>query len=416
MSEIPIFDLPNGLRLAVEPVPGAASVAASLLLPAGSATDAPDEDGLAAMLAELIFRGAGGRSSRDHSDALDRLGVQRASSVAGHHLQVGATFLGLAAPEVLPLLLAMVTSPALADEHVEPVSSLCLQAIESLEDDPQHQVMLALRERHRPAPYNRHGYGRAEVIEAATGPALRDAWRERAVPGGSILALAGAVDPGAIRDQVAELVGDWRGAVRPEPVAGVAERGVAFIEQETAQVHLAFAWDAASERDEDAILERLATAVLGGSTSGRLFTEVRQKRSLCYGVWATYRAGRDDGAVSVYAGTTPERAQETLDVCLAEVARMREGVDREEFERATIGLKSRLVMSGESTSARAARLASDLFRLGRPRGLDELLARVDAVSLEELNAWLARRETGPFTFATIGPRPLEVPVAAASAG
>ena len=409
MSDLTLRTLSNGVTLIAEPLDSVASIALSWLLPVGSATDTDATDGYATMLSELLFRGAGDLDSRAHSDALDRLGVQRSSNVRAYHLGLGTTFLADRLGDALPLITSMITAPRLADDAVDPVRSLALQTLESLEDDPQHQVSLLLRSRFRAAPFNRHGYGRAEVLEGATGEDLRGAWQSRAVPGGTILSAAGCFDVDVLAAQLESLLEGWGGA-SVEPVeTEEAEGGYAFHQQDTAQVHLAFACPAPNAASEDRGLEQLALAVLSGSTSGRLFTEVRQKRSLCYSVSASYRAGRDDGIVMGYAGTTPQRAQETLDVCFAEFERMQSGATLEEFERARIGLKTRIVMSGESTVARAGRLGGEVFALGRARTLDEILAGIDAISLDELNAYLARRSFGPFTVASIGPEPLQVP-------
>jgi predicted Zn-dependent peptidase len=144
-----------------------------------------------------------------------------------------------------------------------------------------------------------------------------------------------------------------------------------------------------------------------------LFNEVRQKRALCYSVHAGYSAGRDYGIISAYAGTTPQRAQETLDVTISEFRKLyggsTSGASEDEFKRAIIGLKSHLVMQGESTSARAGALANDIFRIGRPRPLTELAERIDGVTLDKLNDYLATRELGPMTIASIGPHPLTEP-------
>ena len=141
--------------------------------------------------------------------------------------------------------------------------------------------------------------------------------------------------------------------------------------------------------------------------AGRLFAEVREKRGLCYSVYATYAAGRERGAVFGYAGTTPPRAQQTLDVMVGELRRLSDGVDESEFQRAIVGMKSRLVMQGESTGARAGSLATDQYVLGRPRGLDELATRVDGVTHEALNAFLREHPPGEMTVTTIGPDPLK---------
>ena len=118
--------------------------------------------------------------------------------------------------------------------------------------------------------------------------------------------------------------------------------------------------------------------------SGRLFTEVREKRGLCYSVFASYAGHKTYGAVLGYAGTTVPRAQETLDVLVAELKRLSQGVEPDEYERAVVGMKSRLVMQGESTSARARAIAGDQYVYGQPRTLDEWAAKVDAITLGPL--------------------------------
>jgi predicted Zn-dependent peptidase len=408
MSSILTSTFDSGLTLAIEPSDAHASVSFQWLLPAGSATDAADADGVAALLGEWIFRGAGGMTSREHSDALDRLGVQRHSHVMTHHLGIGGTMVGARFVESLPLLAALVLRPALGDASLDPVRQLSLQSLASLDDEPQLQVMLNVRARHRPAPFNRHGYGAEDVLHSVEASIVRDAWRQRFVPGGSILAVMGAVEPQAVRDAVAEQCETWtRDGATPPANESEPARGYHAETRKTAQVHIGMAYDAPAQSDPHAMLERLATYVLGGATSGRLFTEVRQKRSLSYAVSSSYRAGRDHGLVSIYAGTTQEHASQTMEVILAEVRRMKAGIDEAEFNRAATGLKSHLVMQGESTAARAGAIAADLFKLGAPRTLDDIAAQVDAITLDELNAYLAGRTFGALTCSTIGPDALD---------
>ena len=420
MSHIKTKTLDNGCLLVTQTIPNVASAAVSWHLPLGSSTDAADGTGLSTMLGELIFRGAGDRDSRELSDAFDRLGVQRNSRVLRHHLMLGTVMLADHVVDAVALTMDMVRRPTLPADAVDPVRSLCLQSIEALDDDPQQLVGLNLRAHHFPAPFNRHGYGAADAIQATDVAALRQVWAERCRPGGSMIAAAGAIDPDALARQLETGLAGWAGAASRPKVTAPAARGAHHHRIDTAQMHLALAFDAPAAADEESMLERIGISILGGSTSGRLFTEVRQKRSLCYSVGASYEADRDFGAVTLYAGTTPQRAAETLDVCRAEIDRLREGVTAAEFGRAVVGLKSRLVMHGESTPARAAMLATDLFRRGRARSLDEVAAEIDAITLDALNAYLADRVTGPITIATIGPEPLpgaaETAMAARGAG
>jgi predicted Zn-dependent peptidase len=290
MSYIRCRQLACGATLVTERIENVQSAAMNWLLPIGSAVDPPDGDGWSALLAELIFRGAGDLDSRQHSDALDRLGMQRSSDVFTHHLRIKATILGEKLPEALPLIAAMVRQPAMRADSLEPVRRLCISTLESLADDPQHFVMLQLRQRHHPPPLNRHGHGVHEVLAHATIDELRTHWQSRCVPQGTIIAAAGSVDSDALADQLNRLLEGWSGeAFEPTP-SNHAARGYLHTPQETAQVHLAAAYNAPPEPDPSSVLERIGTTVLSGSTSARLFTEVRQKRSLCYSVGASYRA------------------------------------------------------------------------------------------------------------------------------
>lgn len=398
--------LSNGMPVIVEHIPGMRSAAMSWLLPVGSACFTDAQDGYATLLAELTTRGAGGLGSRAFSDALDQIGVQRATSVLTHHIQIGATFLGSRADQAMRLLAAMVVDPALPEDGLDAAKSLAVQSLEGLDDDPQELVLIRLKEHHLAAPFNRHGYGRPEAIEAATIASLREAWGARVKPRGSILGLAGDVDALRVRDQLETLLGRWTGEAPTPTETAMPLRGTTHIADDSAQTHLALAWDSPCETDPRSMRERLLVRVLGAGSSSRLFSEVREKRGLCYSVFASYSSGRDTGMTSVYAGSTPQRAQQTLDVAVGEIERLRAGFSKPEFQRAVVGLKSRLVMQGESTSARAATMAGDHFRIGRARSLDEIAGEIDAVTFDDLSAYAASRVFAPYTLACVGSTPV----------
>ena len=398
----------NGLELVAEPIEGMQSLAMTLLVPAGVASEPESGQGASAMLAEMICRGAGGLSAREHSDALDQLGVQRSTSVQTRHLRVGATMIGAKADQALPRLFDMVTRPNLSQDAIEPSRDLCLQSIDSLADEPQQRAMLELRSRHFPQPLGRSPLGQRSGIEGLTLSDLKTFGRSTFVPKGSIVAFAGKVDWPRLKEQVEKLLGDWSGEAEQVHVQEAGPRGYEHMNAETNQVHIGLAYDAPAEPEADSIYQRAAAAVLSGGMSGRLFTEVREKRGLCYAVSAGYMGQKDRGAMLGYAGTTPARAQETLDVFTGELQRLSQGVSESEFGRAIVGMKSRLVMQGESSSARAASIASDVYLRGRPRTLDDLAGEVDAVTLEKLNAYLAAHAPGAMTIVTIGPAALEV--------
>jgi predicted Zn-dependent peptidase len=164
------------------------------------------------------------------------------------------------------------------------------------------------------------------------------------------------------------------------------------------------------ETDPDYYVVRMAIEVLSGGMSGRLFTEVREKRALCYSVWAGYSSLKGSGSILGYAGTSNERAQATLDCMLQELHRLSDGVTEDELARAKTGLKAATIMQGESTSARAGAIAHDFFMRGRLRTLDEIKDAIDSVTVEQVNAYLKKNKPGPFTIVTVGPKELKLPL------
>ncbi len=408
MPEIHQTTLPNGLRVVAEPMPGVQSLAMTLLTPAGLASQPIDKQGVAPILAEMVCRGAGGRTSREHVDALDTLGVQRSTDAQTRFFRLGATMIGSKIEAALPLLTDMLRAPTLDDKELAPSVDLAMQALDALDDEPQRRAMLELRHRHYPDPVGRSPLGIREHLDALTIDDVRKFWYERCVAGGSILGFAGSFDWDRLLAQVTDLLGDWGGSADPAAGTGKGVGGYHHLTAESTQVHIGLAYPAVAETDPRAVLQQAATAVLSGGMSGRLFTEVREKRGLVYSVYASYAGQKDRGEVLAYAGTTAPRARETLEVLTAELSRLSEGIDESEFGRAIVGMKSRLVMQGESSSARAAAIATDVYLFGHPRTLESYAAEVDAVTLDQLNAFIAEHRPGEMTIVTIGPEALRV--------
>ena len=412
MPEIHTHTTASGLTVLAEPTPGAASVAVSLRVPAGEAHQPEDRQGVAPLMGEFLCRGAGGLDARAHAEALDRLGVRRGCGSSTRAFELDAVLLGVNLDEALKPLLDTVIAPHLEDASFEPCRDLSLQGLDALEDEPQERVMIELSARHLPAPLNRHPEGTREGLEALTADDCRAFWAAHAGPEGSVLGVAGAVDPQRFFDAADRLTEGWAPATA-DPAFGTGgepERRRHHLDETSEQVHIALRFDAPPVTHADAVLQRAAVALLSGGMSGRLFTEVREKRGLCYSVYAGYGGHSDRGGVYAYAGTTAPRAQETLDVLVHELRRLHaEPVGGDEFRRAMVGMKSRLVMSGESTSARASSLSWDHQVFGRPRTLAERVEEVAAVTPERLRDWLDRNPPGEMTVVTLGPRELSAP-------
>lgn len=401
---------PNGLVLVAETMPGVQSAAFNLLMPAGAAYEPEGRGGAASMLSEWITRGAGDLDSRELLTALDNLGVNHGESAQTLHTGISAATLGRNLIPALGIFADVVLRPHFDDGEVEPIRALALQSLRSLDDDPGTKVIYELRRRHFPDPWGRPSPGTPEGVSAVTPDDLRAFHDLNYRPNGAILGVAGAIDWPALRDAVGEFFGGW--STRPE--ATVVERPVGpprdHITRETQQIQIALAYPAPTVASPDYYQARAATAILGGYSSARLFTEVREKRGLCYSVYASYESQRDRAAVLCYAGTAVERAQETLDVTLDEIRRLAaSGVESEELETMRAGLKSSLIMQQESSMSRSGSLTSDWFYLGRVRSLDEVSAALDALTPEGVSAYAATQPLADMTVLTLGPNALTLP-------
>jgi predicted Zn-dependent peptidase len=399
---------PNGLTLLAERMAHVRSAAVNFLVPAGCVHDGVQRLGVASLLAEMITRGAGSRDSRALTLALDDLGVDRSESVLTMHTRVYGATVARNLPATLELLADVVRRPHLPEADLDAVKALALQDIRGLEDEPRSKVMVELRKHNYPAPLGNDHRGTVETITNLT---IQDLRRHHAAlyrPHGTILSIAGNVEWQALREQVGRLFGDWQGKAEQELALGPPPQRRAHLTKELEQTQIGVAYPSVPVKDPDYYAAMGAVNVLSGGMSSRLFTEIREKKGLCYAVGASYQTLKDRASVVCYAGTLAERAQETLDLLLHELKRLPEGIEEEEVARIKAGLKSSLIMQQESTGSRALSLASDWYHLGRVRTLEEIQSAVDGLTPDGILRHLRRHPPGDFAVVTLGPKPLTV--------
>lgn len=404
------FTLPNGLTILAERMDHVRSATVSFLIPGGCSYDPPDQLGMGAILAEMLSRGAGERDAEQLSLAFDRLGVDHGETVGLLNMGLFGGTLARNVPFALELFADMVLRPTLPEEELESVQSLLIQDLQGLEDSPQDKVMIELRKRYYPSPLNRDRCGSEDGIEAVTIASLRNHHRKQLRPNGTILSIAGNIDWSMIRDKAEELFGDWPMAevTKNTPTDGVPTSE--HLHKETQQTQIAIAFPSVPMSHPAYFAARGAVGVLSSSgMSSRLFTEVREKRGLCYSVYASHETLKDRGTIYACAGSRAERAQETLDVMLAELRRLKDGIEIDEIDRMRASLKTSLIMQQESTSARAGAIARDWYHLGRVRSFDETQREIDGLNV---SAVLDYASAFPFetpTLVTLGPAPLVLP-------
>ncbi|MHC4295682.1 MAG: M16 family metallopeptidase [Planctomycetota bacterium] len=400
--------LKNGMVLLGEPMEAVESVAFGFMLPAGAAHLPEGCSGAASVIADWIFRGAGDRDSRQLSDALDGLGLVRGRTVNSSHITIGAALEAGNLAEALDLHADIILRPALKADQFEPARQLAVDEVLALDDDPRQKVMIKLREQFYPSPLGRSALGEISELKALTAATSEQIIRENFDLSQTIFSVAGKYDFDAICRQIERLfeIEQQQGERLVELTPSTGE--YTHIENDGAQVHIGLMTGTVTPTHEDYYNARVAVSVLSGGMSARLFTEVREKRGLCYAIGARYHCLKQAAGMMCYAGTTPDKAQETYDCVVAEFNRLSEGIDEEEIARAKVGLKSSLILQSESSSSRAGAIGSDQYILGRVRGLDEIKERIEQTSVDSVLAFLRSNKFEDFTVVTIGPRKLKI--------
>ena len=400
--------LKNGMVLLGEPMEAVESVAFGFMMPAGASRLPDGCCGAANVIADWIFRGAGERDSRQLSDAIDSLGLARSRSVGSSHIAVGAGLEAGNLAQALDLYADIILKPSLKDDQFELARQLAMDDILSLDDDPRQKVMLKLREQFYPSPLGRSTVGDIEELKALTAEKSRQIIADKFGLSQTIFSVAGKYDFDAVCQRMRGLF-ETGPKENGETIALGSRRGkYTHIDNDGAQVHIGLMTETIKPDDENYYNVRVAISVLSGGMSARLFTEVREKRGLCYAIGARYHGLKEAAGIMCYAGTTPDKAQQTLDCVIAEFNRLGEGISEEEIDRAKVGLKSALILQSESSGSRAAAIASDHYILGRVRSLDEIKDRIEATSVDSVLTFLRNNPFSDFTVVTIGPRQVNV--------
>ncbi|MBC8468937.1 MAG: insulinase family protein [Planctomycetes bacterium] len=402
------YVLKNGMVLLGEKMEAVASVAFDFMLPAGAALLPDGCCGAGGVIAEWIFRGAGDRNSRQLGDALDGLGLARSRSVGSSHITVGAALEAGNLAQTLDLYADIILKPSLEDDQFELARQLAIDGVLSLDDEPRHKVMLKLREKFYPSPLGRSSVGDIAELKALTTEKTKQIIKDNFNLSQTIFAVAGKYDFDAVCQQIERLFKTERQENAGQVKIGSKAGKYTHLDNDGAQVHIGLMTGTVKATDEDYYNARVAVSVLSGGMSARLFTKVREERGLCYAIGARYHSLKEAAGIMCYAGTTPDKAQETLDVIIQQFNELGDGISEEEIQRAKVGLQSSLILSSESSSSRAGSIAGDYYMLGRVRSLDEIKEKIEETSVDSVLGFLRSNKFKDFTVVTIGPKQVTV--------
>ena len=366
------------------------SVALGLWVRTGSRDETPAQAGVSHFLEHLLFKGTERFSAIEIAERLDGLGAAVNAATGKETTHIHARFLDEHTEEVFDLLAEMLLAPTYPE--IDSERQVVLEEIAMYEDEPQDRVHDILAEAvFGEHPLGRRVLGEAEVIGSVPVPAIEAYRSGRYTAQNVVVGAAGNVD----HDRIARLA---ERLVRPA-AGGPASDGngapgtqvrMRFYEKDTEQYHICFGAPGITRADERRYALAVLDSIFGGSSSSRLFVEVREKRGLAYAVGSYSEQYTDCGMVASYVGTREDNVEEACAVIGAELERLRDApVGTEELSRAKESVKGRLVLSSESTAARMSRISrATLFDLPID-SLDEMLAKVDAVTVEDLTALAA---------------------------
>ena len=401
-SSIDTYQFDNGLTLLVEQMPWLESAAVTFLVPAGCQRDSATQPGLAKLTAEMLQRGCGDLQSRQLEQAMDQLGLARSTAVTNYHTRLSAAMPATRLPAALSIYADLLQRPLLPATQLEAGRMVCIQELLAMQDDLSQKLMEQLRIRQYPDPYSRSAHGTLEALQEISISDVQEFYTQNFTPQETIISIAGNIDSQQVFQSVEELFGHWSGHESTQIQTTPPPDGHHHIEQESNQTQIGIVFPSVPYSHPDYFQSRGAVGVLSDGMSSRLFSEVREKRGLCYTVFAMCHTIREQGCVLTYAGTTTERAQETLDVLLTELVRLGDGILPAELDRLKTKIKSGLIMQQESSNSRASSIAADLHLLGKVRTTRELSQILDDLSCDSINHYLANNRPNNFRVVTLG--------------
>lgn len=395
--------LASGLKVASRPMPGFETVAVGLYADAGSRHEPARVNGLAHLFEHMVFKGAGGRSARELSETVEDVGGDLNACTERDGTSFTASLLAEHLPLGIELLSDMVLRPHFDAADLVREKEVVLQELGEARDTPSDIIFDDLWSAAFPEqPLGRSILGDEASIAAITADDLH-AWRTDLYRAGSLtLVAAGKVDHDALVTLAeTHFAGLPEGAIAPAEAAhfaGTVRAGGARADQ----AHLASAYAAPGLHDEDYYAARLFSDVVGSGASSRLFQAVREERGLAYSVWSSLAPYRDGGLFYFYAATARREAAAAAALVAEVIADTVETATVREHQRALAQAKAGLLMSLESSWGQAAYVARQLSVHGRLVEPAEVVAELEAVTLEQIRAAGAKILAGPRASATIG--------------
>jgi predicted Zn-dependent peptidase len=384
---VEVTRLSSGLSVVTDRMPHLESATLGVWIGAGSRDEKPDEHGISHLLEHMAFKGTKRRSARQIAESIEAVGGDLNASTSVESTAYYARVLKADVPLALDVLSDILSEPAFDAEELRREQNVIVQEIGAVQDTPDDLVFDRLQETAFPKQaVGRSILGTPETVRSFNPARIRAYLARNYRAPDMLVAAAGAVEHKAIVEEAERRCAKFIGPAAPAPEPATFRGGTRVESRDLEQVHIALALQGLAVRDEALYSLQVFTSVLGGGMSSRLFQEVREKRGLCYSIHAFHMPYADTGLFGLYAGTDEIDAPELMRVVIDEVAKATESINEAEIAKAKAQMKAGLLMALESSEARLGQIARQMLAYGRPIPLDEIVGKVDAVTVASARA------------------------------
>lgn len=379
-----VTKLPTGLTVVTDNMAHVETAALGVWTGVGGRNEKPNEHGISHLLEHMAFKGTTTRTSRQIVEEIEAVGGDLNAATSTETTAYYARVLKADVPLALDVLADILANPAFDAEELEREKSVIAQEIGAAQDTPDDVIFEHLSELSFPdQPIGRSLLGTPKTLKAFNRDMLRGYLNMHYRGPNMVVAAAGAVDHKAVVAEVEKRFASFNGPASPKsPPASFGKGGTKVVRRDLEQAHLTLALEGVPQTDPSLFSLQTFTNILGGGMSSRLFQEVREKRGLCYSIYTFHAPYKDTGFFGLYTGTDPGDAPEMMDVIVDEINAAVETLTDAEVSRAKAQMKASLLMALESCGSRAEQLARHVMVYGRPLTPDELIVKIDGVSVE----------------------------------
>ncbi|MEO0328408.1 MAG: pitrilysin family protein [Pseudomonadota bacterium] len=402
---ISVTKLDNGLTVVTESMPHLESAALGVWVMAGSRNEKEDQHGIAHLLEHMAFKGTKTRSALQIAEEIENVGGDLNAATS---IETTAYYARVLKPEVshaADILYDILANSSFDEKELAREKHVILQEIGAAMDTPDDVVFDSFQNTaFGDQPIGRPILGTPETVKSFSVDQIRSYMDDHYHGPNMVLAAAGAVDHDALVKQASETFGSFKDSPAKMPSDASYFGGENLIEDDLQEVQIILGFEGRAYHVKDFYASQLLSMILGGGMSSRLFQEVRERHGLCYSISSFHWGFSDTGIFGIHAATGPEDLKELIDVIVAELQRAGDDIMQVELDRARAQIRSGLLMAMESPAARAGQIARQILLFGRQIPNEELMDRLDALSVERIRDLAGRifHESTP-TFSAVGP-------------